>query len=291
MMKRIRTVAVLPTLFTLGNLVCGFYAIVVTARIVGPGTGVAEIGAERSIEAATKIHSLHFDPTIDIHNIMFSACLIFLAMIFDVLDGHVARLARAESDFGAQLDSLCDLVTFGVAPAFLLVKMCTEFTISHRYGVWVIAAAFVCCAAMRLARFNVETSDDDDHMWFSGLPVPAAAAAVVSFALLFYDIRTHQNAESLQGIDEALQWGLPIFTTLLALLMVSRLPCPHVVNQFLGGNRSFAHVVGLLFAVVLVLLVPFRTVPILACAFAVFPLLKFLWHRIYRRRETKETLF
>lgn len=285
MMKRIRTVAVLPTLFTLANLVCGFYAIVVTARIVAPEAGIDPT------PAVERIQRLQFDPTIDTHNIMISACLIFLAMIFDVLDGHVARLARAESEFGGQLDSLCDLVTFGVAPAFLLVKMCTVFTISHRYGVWVIAAAFVCCAAMRLARFNVETAEDDDHMWFSGLPVPAAAAAVVSFALLFYDIRTSSQSESLQWIDVAMQWGLPIFAALLAMLMVSRLPCPHVVNQFLRGNRSFAHVVGLLFAFVLVLLVPFYSVPLLACTFAIFPLLKFLWHRVYRRRESKEPLF
>ena len=285
MMKRIRTVAVLPTLFTLANLVCGFYAIVVTSRIVAPVAGVDPS------PAVEKIQRLHFDPTIDMHNIMFSACLIFLAMVFDVLDGHVARLARAESEFGAQLDSLCDLVTFGVAPAFLLVKMCTVFTISHGYGVWVIAAAYACCAALRLARFNVEASDDDDHMWFSGLPVPAAAAAVVSFALVLYDIRTSEQAESLQWLDEAIQWGLPIFTLLLALLMVSRLPCPHVVNQFLRGSRSFSHVVGLLFAAVLVLLVPRIAVPILACSFAVFPLVKFVWQRVYRRRESKESLF
>jgi len=282
MRKRIRTVAVLPTLFTLANLVCGFYAIVVTARIVAP-----EAGADPSpiIERAQRFR---FDPTDDTHNIMVSACLIFLAMVFDVLDGHVARLARSESDFGAQLDSLCDLVTFGVAPAFLLVKMCTLFTISHRYAVWVIAAAFACCAAMRLARFNVETSEDDDHMWFSGLPVPAAAAAVVSFALLFYEIR---QGDSLQRLDEALQWGLPIFAALLGLLMVSRLQYPHVVSQFLRGNRSFPHVVGLVFALVLVLLVPFYSVPILTCSFAIYPLLKFAWLRVMRRRENPESLF
>ena len=88
---------------------------------------------------------------------MLSGCLIFVAMVFDGLDGYVARLARTSSDFGAQLDSLCDVVSFGVAPGFLLVKMCPQFTFLHDQAVWVIAAAFAACAALRLARFNVET--------------------------------------------------------------------------------------------------------------------------------------
>ena len=91
-------------------------------------------------------------------------------MVFDGLDGYVARLSRTASDFGAQLDSLCDVVTFGVAPGFLLVKMCPDFAFVHKQAVWVIAASFAACAALRLARFNVETSDEDDHLHFSGLP-------------------------------------------------------------------------------------------------------------------------
>jgi CDP-diacylglycerol--serine O-phosphatidyltransferase len=111
--KPLRTISALPTLFTLGNLVCGFYAIVVAARIDKPE------------ELPTQVVSS------DLGNIMQAAILIFAAMLFDALDGHVARLARTSSDFGAQLDSLCDLVSFGVAPAFLLVKMCPRFEWLH----------------------------------------------------------------------------------------------------------------------------------------------------------------
>ena len=94
------------------------------------------------------------------------------------------------SDFGAQLDSLCDLMSFGMAPAFLLVKMCPRFTSVHNQGVWIIAAVFVCCAALRLARFNVETDEEDDHTMFAGLPTPAAAAVIASFAILSYRLRS-----------------------------------------------------------------------------------------------------
>ena len=111
-MRPIRTISVFPTLLTLGNLICGFFAIVVAARI------------EKPVQASRRRHRL----SIDTYNVMLSGWLIFVAMIFDGLDGYVARLARTSSDFGAQLDSLCDVVSFGVAPGFLLVKMCPQFT-------------------------------------------------------------------------------------------------------------------------------------------------------------------
>ena len=94
---------------------------------------------------------------------MLCGALILLAMLFDAVDGQVARITRGVSDFGAQLDSLCDLVSFGLAPAILLVKMCPQFTNLHSEAIWSIAAVFACCAALRLARFNVETDSDDDH--------------------------------------------------------------------------------------------------------------------------------
>src|SRR5690606_37133842 len=143
------TVAVLPTLFTLANLFCGFFAIVVASRVGSEGL------ASGYTAPAMDIQSPALDPHDPTHNLMLSGWLIFLAMIFDALDGHVARLAKSTSDFGAQLDSLCDLVTFGVGPAFLMVKMCPDFTHMLREPSWILAASFAGCAAIRLARFNV----------------------------------------------------------------------------------------------------------------------------------------
>src|SRR5581483_9814286 len=138
-----------------------------------------EIPQAAAIHAGSPFNILkELDRDNDVHNCMLSGWLIFLAMIFDALDGHVARLAKTSSDFGAQLDSLCDVVTFGVAPAFLLVKMCPSQTFLHSGRVWMIAASFAACAALRLARFNAETHEDDDHLNFTGLPSPAGAAAI-----------------------------------------------------------------------------------------------------------------
>ena len=187
----------------------------------------------------------------------------------------MARLARTTSDFGAQLDSLCDMVSFGVAPGFLLVKMCPTFTYSHN-KVWIIAASFAACAALRLARFNVEMAEDDDHMHFSGLPSPAAAASIAGFAILFYELRRDgNNLLYAAEIDKIVQTALPFFALLVALLMVSRIPYPHVVNQVLRGQRSFGHVVALLFAAVAIMSIHGYSVPIIGCAFVLYAPLKY----------------
>jgi CDP-diacylglycerol---serine O-phosphatidyltransferase len=222
-MRSIRTVAIFPTLLTLGNLICGFFAIVVAARIEKPGLSVAILD----------------EMVVDAHNLMISGWLIFLAMVFDGLDGYVARLARTSSDFGAELDSLCDVVSFGVAPGFLLVKMCPRFTSLHSQAIWIIAAAFAVCAALRLARFNVETSDDDEHLYFSGLPSPAAAAVIAGFAIMVHTLRQSGSAWK-ESVDVALQSTLPFFGLLVALLMVSRIRYPHVTNAYCAANAASA---------------------------------------------------
>lgn len=263
-MKPIRAIAVLPTLLTLGNLVCGFFAIVVASRIARAGT-VDFVPADKIDSVKELLTS--FDPT---HNLMLCGCLIFLAMLFDTFDGQVARIARATSDFGAQLDSLSDLVSFGVAPAILLVKMCPDFAVVHREAVWSIAALFACCVALRLARFNVEVDEEDDHSTFSGLPSPAAAAVIASFAVLLYTVRG-ERFESYATLDSWMQLLLPPFAVVIALLMVSRVPYPHVVTQALRGQKSFSHVVVVLFAIVALLLVRGYAVPIIAVAFVLGP--------------------
>ncbi len=221
---------------------------------------------------------------------MLSGCLIFVAMIFDGLDGYVARLTRVSSDFGAQLDSLCDVVSFGVAPGFLLVKMCPQFTYGHPRAVWVIAAAYAACAALRLARFNVETSDDDDHLYFSGLPSPAAAAVIAGFAIMFFSLRP--DTDSLKhAVDVALQTILPVFALLVALLMVSRIRYPHVTNRVLRGQRSFGHVVAVLFCFVAVMVVPGYAIAISASVFVLYGPIHLAWEMWVQRRHREEPLF
>jgi CDP-diacylglycerol--serine O-phosphatidyltransferase len=281
----------LPTLFTLGNLFCGFFAIVVAARVEKPTS--LETHPAPAIHAAGPVEFFReLDKTDPVHNCMLSGWLIFLAMVFDALDGHVARLAKTTSDFGAQLDSLCDVVTFGVAPAFLLVKMCPNFTFQHSNVVWMIASGFAACAAIRLARFNAETHEEDDHMSFSGLPSPAAAAAIAGFAILFYTIRREDNLSAYADTtDTVLQMVLPWFAVLVALAMVSRIPYPHVVNQVFRGQRSFGHLVGVIFAAMALMMIRGYAVPIVGVAFVLSGPIRYLWQETIQRRPHKEPMF
>jgi CDP-diacylglycerol---serine O-phosphatidyltransferase len=286
-MRPIRTIAVFPTLLTLGNLICGFFAIVVAARIDKP----------ESLHAGLSFLK-------DAENLMQSGWLIFLAMVFDGFDGYVARLSRSSSDFGAELDSLCDVVSFGVAPGFLLVKMCPRFTFLHSQAVWIIAAAYAACAALRLARFNVETSDDDEHLHFSGLPSPAAAAVIAGFAIMSYTLRQDvspigdaaqtimQHANSFKGmLDNSLQMLLPFFGVILGLLMVSRIRYPHITNRVLRGHRSFGHVVAVVFFFVAIMVLRGYAVPVAAMVFALYGPCRLGWEVWVQHRHRNESIF
>lgn len=298
-MKPIRAIAVLPTLFTLGNLVCGFFAIVVLSRIDKPAAVQFETAPriELNMQSAKELTQSakeligSDDPT---HNLMLCGVLILLAMMFDAVDGQVARITRGVSDFGAQLDSLCDLVSFGLAPAILLVKMCPQFTNLHSEAIWTFAALFACCAAMRLARFNVESDSDDDHTMFAGLPTPAAAAAIASFAILSYSLRNERailTIENFAKYDLWMQRLLPLFAILISLLMVSRVPYPHPLTQFVRGHRSFAQLVAIVFALMALLTVRVFAVPLLCVLFVLVPPLRFGWALLWHRRVREEPLF
>jgi CDP-diacylglycerol--serine O-phosphatidyltransferase len=269
-------IAIIPTLFTLGNGVCGFAALTFAARIprVTVGTGLTFSSQE-------------------IEWLWWSAIFILMAMVFDVLDGRVARMARWTSDFGAQLDSLCDAISFGVAPAFLLLKLCSD---SDRLadsalwmkGLWTIAALYVMCTIMRLARFNVENDHSpDSHMSFKGLPSPAAAGAVASAAILRYELSTDTWTDILSSLaidphalEEAIDLGLPLATVALAILMVSHVPYPHLVNQMLRGRRDFPHLVKLLFAGVTIVIVRELALPLLVWTFCLGTPVAVFWNQL-----------
>jgi CDP-diacylglycerol---serine O-phosphatidyltransferase len=175
---------------------------------------------------------------------------IFLAMVFDMFDGFVARLTRSTSDFGAELDSLADMVSFGIAPAFLSVHLIGELLRNQGPGghdylflptpfsdsgwlrlFWLIAAIYVSCTALRLARFNVITQPDAlSHMYFRGMPSPGAAA-IVAGSVVFFEFLGPENKipfnvspEVREFLKFIVPYLLPTMLLVSALLMVSRFP-------------------------------------------------------------------
>jgi CDP-diacylglycerol--serine O-phosphatidyltransferase len=174
--RRLKYIAILPSLVTLMNGFCGFTAIVF---------------ASKGLDAVWKPNLL---PKISVSYFALAGYMIFLGMVADVLDGHVARISKSTSSFGAQLDSLCDAISFGVAPAFLMLKLIDVYSYQLHFGndrltqlferaVFLIAIVFAMCAIIRLARFNVETEEESAHLSFAGLPTPPAAGLVVSMVI------------------------------------------------------------------------------------------------------------
>jgi CDP-diacylglycerol--serine O-phosphatidyltransferase len=232
------------------------------------------------------------------HNLMLASAMLFAAMLFDLLDGRLARMTRRTSDFGAQLDSLCDMVSFGLAPAVLALHAVIAIFRDPALGyqnvvierlVWSVMAVYVACAALRLARFNVENLPDESaHMSFKGLPSPGAAASIASLVLLYAWLKT-------EGFPVvAWQWfvlaaGISFVTLSCGLLMVSRFRYPHLVNQFIRGKRPFAYLVKLVFllgaALVAAVLMLEPTMAVLTIAYVFSGPIGALW-RLWRRPPT-----
>lgn len=225
--RRLKTLPVLPTLLTAGNLASGITAILCAA-----------------------------------HDWLYwGAVMVFVAMVCDMLDGKVARLTKQSGPFGAELDSLSDVVSFGVAPAILVHRLVLGepgvFDQGQRI-LWFITVFFPVMAAIRLARYNVEHSGpaaQEGGTGFRGIPSPGAAAVVCALVLFHQSVTeagpwmgsVFQMKEyvSLAASLDWFRWSLLGVTLLCALLMVSTIPYPHIGGLLLG-RMSFRKFIILL---------------------------------------------
>ena len=185
-------VYILPNLLTSGNLYFGYFSIVKSMQ--------GDFG--------------------------WAAGAILLATIFDVLDGRVARLTNGTSEFGVQYDSLCDLISFGLAPAIMMYQYSLHGL--GRIG-WSFCFIFLACGALRLARFNVQSSIGKAEGDFTGLPIPMAAGVVACFVGFMADVDDAEGKQlwlmrqiySFFSSEEVRQGFFLIMAPLLAFLMVS----------------------------------------------------------------------
>jgi CDP-diacylglycerol--serine O-phosphatidyltransferase len=167
------------------------------------------------------------------------------------------------------LDSLCDVVSFGVAPAFLVLSLSGSYDIGVLLAISLI---YLICVVVRLARFNCEIEETDPHHFFSGLPTPAAAGLIASFAVSMPGLRrlTDANLEITRRLGDwlltAVDIGLPLFTVTVSLLLVSRIRYPHV-NQWFRGRRQLHHLVQMTVALVAAILVREFALPLILFCF------------------------
>jgi len=262
--QRLKYITILPSLITILNGVCGFAAIVFAGKGAKLGIGQFSYFA-------------------------MSGYMILLAMIADMLDGRLARMHQSTSSFGGQLDSLCDIISFGVAPAFLMLKV-LEYMLAGLAGlnpvaetflgrfIWVAAAGYISCAAIRLARFNVENEEDESaHMSFVGLPTPAAAGVIVSLIIL------HQ--ETLPSLNVII-YVLPFFALVVSVLMVSRIRYPHILNQYLKGRKPFEYLIRVLLLLAFVIWNIPAALVLIFCGFAASSFVKWLYYKVIRNKQS-----
>ncbi len=281
----LKTVAVLPSLATLGNLVCGLGAIYLCMLSV-PADGSDTFGR---LVGSTRFGSLF--PTFP----AMAAYLLVAAMFFDSVDGRLARFTRKTSEFGGQLDSLADIVSFGVAPVMLVLCIVrpadlgalTTWGRVYWRAEWVMAAVFVCCTALRLARFNVENEEGESaHLGFRGLPSPGAAAALIGLVIFHQDLLPNLAHEHLahEGTSRIIAALMTPYAMVLGLLMVSRFHYVHLVNTLLRGRRPFRQVVAIVILFLVGLIVQFQlTIALAAGVYAWSGPVSGLFRRISRR--------
>ena len=240
---RRRGIYLLPNLFTTAALFAGFFAIV-------------------------QAMNARFD---------LAAIAVYVAMVLDGLDGRVARLTRTQSAFGAEFDSLADMVSFGAAPALVMYEWALRDM--DKLG-WLAAFVYVAGAALRLARFNVQI-EVADKRWFQGMPSPAAAALVAGFVFIVDDI----------GYDPlAVRWWAWAITLFAGLTMVSNLK--YWSGKSINLKRSVPFV-AIFLVVILLALVAYKPAFVLFGGFVVYALSGYVvsaWLAVRRRRPPKVSL-
>ena len=204
-----QVVVVMPSAFTLGNLFFGFWAIVSAFN----------------------------------GNFRWAGWFIVFAGILDMLDGRVARLSGTGTRFGAELDSLVDVISFGVAPALLMYFL--DFSNAGRFA-WILCYIYVVAVALRLARFNVLSAGKPSSGWFTGMPSPAAGMTLAAY---YPFSQTNWYRASLAYLDLQHE-GLVVLMLLLAVLMVSNVKYPKFPPI---GTRSARGIFGLVVHIVILL--------------------------------------
>ncbi|SFK33894.1 CDP-diacylglycerol--serine O-phosphatidyltransferase [Nitrosomonas aestuarii] len=240
---RRRGIYLLPNLFTTAALFAGFYAIVQAMN----------------------------------DNFEHAAVAIFIAMVLDGLDGRVARITHTQSEFGAEYDSMSDMVSFGVAPALIMYEWALKEL--GQWG-WIAAFIYCACAALRLARFNTNINVIDKR-FFQGLPSPAAAALIAGLVWIMLDFQV-------AGAD--IKWLALIVTLFAGLTMVSNIP--FYSGKEINLMRRVPFVTILLLVLFFFVLIPSHPPVVLFCLFTGYALSGYcikLWRLVKNRKKIEPT--
>ena len=282
-------VFVIPSLLTTANIFCGFYSVMESlagikelAHVLPPGA--LDVTMSFALSAATE----HFDR---------AAIVIGFAALFDLLDGRVARMTNATSEFGLELDSIADVISFGVAPAVLAFAWgYGQMPELHNVG-WAASFLFVICGALRLARFNVQArrphsnlppkNPKIDKKAFVGMPIPVGATMIASITHfspepLGYGASTHIWVLWIH--PQAYSTALLVLVVCLAFLMISTLRYSSLKNIGVGNRNPRILIIGLALVVILIWFYSRWVLLIISTVYVSHGVLAKLWSLVKPRR-------
>jgi CDP-diacylglycerol--serine O-phosphatidyltransferase len=285
-------VFVIPSLLTTANIFCGFYSVMESLAGAKALALIPALGTDSLYSGAIATATEHFDR---------AAITIGLAALFDLLDGRVARMTNATSEFGLELDSIADVVSFGIAPAMLAFAWgYGAVSDLHNVG-WAASFLFVICGALRLARFNVQArrphsnlppkNPKVDRKAFVGMPIPVGATMIASIA--------HFSPRPVGYAGESRLWSLGfgphVYATVLvvlviclAFLMISTLRYSSFKNVGVGNRNPRILIIGLALVGTLIWFYSRWVLLILATIYASHGVLFKLWSFVKPRRAEAE---
>jgi len=245
----------IPNIFTLLNLFFGCIAIVFALQNTIDISYTSEGGQYLKLT----------------ENIFYASLFIGIAAVVDFLDGFVARLLKASSEMGKQLDSLADVVSFGAAPGIILYQFLRMSFIKENEGletsiIWLVPAfIFSCAGAYRLARFNIDTSQS---FGFKGVPIPAAGLVVASLPLIYWNVQSEAVYNLLLN-----KWFLYALILVLSALMVSTLPLMALKFKDFTIKNNLPKIILLVIAIAAAFLLQWIAVPVVFIAYIILSLL------------------
>jgi CDP-diacylglycerol--serine O-phosphatidyltransferase len=280
-----KTVFVIPSLVTTANIFCGFYSVMESL-----------LGVQSLSLGDIQLASEHFDR---------AAINIGFAVLFDFLDGTIARMARATSEFGIELDSIADVLSFGVAPALLAFSWGYGQVPGLRKLGWAASFLFVICGALRLARFNVlarqpkpdlpPKNPKADKKAFVGMPIPAGASLVAAIVHFAPTPLTHATGFSFSAIGRAISIDGQVYAiaqlalvVCLAFLMVSTIRYTSFKNLGASNYHPFVLIVSLALVVMAIWFYSTWTLLVMATFYASHGVAAKLWSMLRPRHATAD---
>lgn len=292
-----KAVYVVPSLLTTANIFCGFYSVMESLR------GVSSLGVISYIREAN-INLLMNPPALEIATEHFdrAAITIGFAALFDLLDGRVARMTNTTSEFGIELDSIADVVSFGIAPAVLAFAWGYGQVPALRNVGWAASFLFLICGALRLARFNVQARQHKpnqppknlkvDKKAFVGLPIPFGAAMIASIAHFSPVPVGYVSDLHLSAVGQSLMIGARVFAialvvlvTCLAFLMVSTIRYSSFKNVGVGRRSPRILIIALVLIGLAIWFYSQWTLLILSTLYVSHGIVGKLWSLIKPRRS------